>query len=89
MRGRAASGTTIDHAVHKAAEIVHQLVGALHRLLGRSTLGAACQRQVAAGSFDDVAFVPDFYFEDQTAHIESGAAHVPAGHVATGVRNDG
>jgi 5'-nucleotidase len=32
-------------------------------------------------------FEPDFFFDDQTGHIESAAAHVPAGHVASGVRN--
>ena len=34
-------------------------------------------------------FEPDFFFDDQTGHIESAAAHVPAGHVASGVSNDG
>ena len=32
-------------------------------------------------------FEPDFFFDDQTGHIESAAAHVPAGHVAAGVTN--
>jgi 5'-nucleotidase len=32
-------------------------------------------------------FEPDFFFDDQTGHIESAAAHVPAGHVAAGVAN--
>ncbi|WP_294769066.1 5'-nucleotidase [uncultured Rhodoferax sp.] len=32
-------------------------------------------------------FEPDFFFDDQTGHIESAAKHVPAGHVASGVRN--
>jgi 5'-nucleotidase len=32
-------------------------------------------------------FEPDFFFEDQTGHIESAARHVPSGHVASGVRN--
>lgn len=32
-------------------------------------------------------FGPDFFFDDQTGHIESAARHVPAGHVASGVRN--
>ena len=32
-------------------------------------------------------FEPDFFFDDQTGHIESAARHVPAGHVASGVRN--
>jgi 5'-nucleotidase len=32
-------------------------------------------------------FAPDFFFDDQTGHIESAARHVPAGHVASGVRN--
>ena len=34
-------------------------------------------------------FEPDFFFDDQTGHIESAAAHVPAGHVAAGIANDG
>ena len=33
-------------------------------------------------------FEPDFFFDDQTGHIENAAAHVPAGHVAAGVSND-
>jgi 5'-nucleotidase len=33
-------------------------------------------------------FEPDFFFDDQTGHIENAAAHVPAGHVAAGVVND-
>jgi 5'-nucleotidase len=32
-------------------------------------------------------FEPDFFFDDQTGHVDSAAAHVPAGHVASGVRN--
>jgi len=32
-------------------------------------------------------FEPDFFFDDQTGHVHSAAAHVPAGHVASGVRN--
>jgi 5'-nucleotidase len=32
-------------------------------------------------------FEPDFFFDDQTGHIESAAEHVPAGHVAAGVSN--
>jgi 5'-nucleotidase len=32
-------------------------------------------------------FEPDFFFDDQTGHIENAALHVPAGHVAAGVRN--
>ena len=31
-------------------------------------------------------FEPDFFFDDQTGHVESAAAHVPAGHVASGVQ---
>ncbi len=34
-------------------------------------------------------FEPDFFFDDQTGHIESAARHVPSGHVASGVRNGG
>lgn len=33
------------------------------------------------------AFEPDFFFDDQTGHIEQAARHVPAGHVASGVSN--
>ncbi len=32
-------------------------------------------------------FEPDFFFDDQTGHVNSAAAHVPAGHVASGVAN--
>jgi 5'-nucleotidase len=34
-------------------------------------------------------FEPDFFFDDQTGHVESAAHHVPAGHVAAGIVNDG
>ena len=33
-------------------------------------------------------FEPDFFFDDQTRHVESAAAHVPAGHVPHGVANE-
>ena len=32
-------------------------------------------------------FEPDFFFDDQTGHVQSAAHHVPAGHVESGVRN--
>ncbi|MEY4753889.1 MAG: hypothetical protein RJA44_1564, partial [Pseudomonadota bacterium] len=32
-------------------------------------------------------FEPDFFFDDQTGHVEHAAAHVPAGHVAAGISN--
>jgi 5'-nucleotidase len=32
-------------------------------------------------------FEPDFFFDDQTGHIENALAHVPAGHVAAGISN--
>jgi len=32
-------------------------------------------------------FEPDFFFDDQIGHVDSAAAHVPAGHVAAGVAN--
>ncbi len=32
-------------------------------------------------------FEPDFFFDDQTGHIDEAAAHVPSGHVAAGVVN--
>jgi 5'-nucleotidase len=32
-------------------------------------------------------FEPDFFFDDQTGHIENASAHVPAGHVAAGISN--
>ncbi len=34
-------------------------------------------------------FEPDFFFDDQTGHIESAAQHVPSGHVASGISNPG
>ncbi len=33
-------------------------------------------------------FAPDFFFDDQTGHIESAARHVPSGHVASGISNE-
>ncbi|RVT53373.1 5'-nucleotidase [Rubrivivax albus] len=33
-------------------------------------------------------FEPDFFFDDQTGHVESAAGHVPAGHVAAGIANE-
>ena len=32
-------------------------------------------------------FEPDFFFDDQTGHVDAAAQHVPAGHVASGVTN--
>jgi 5'-nucleotidase len=32
-------------------------------------------------------FEPDFFFDDQTGHIEHAAQHVPSGHVASGISN--
>ena len=43
------------------------------------------------GGLDKGAFLrefePDFFFDDQTGHIESAAQHGPAGHVVSGVKN--
>jgi len=33
-------------------------------------------------------FEPDFYFDDQTRHVESAARHVPSGHVPHGIANE-
>jgi len=33
-------------------------------------------------------FEPDFFFDDQTRHVDHAARHVPAGHVASGIAND-
>lgn len=33
-------------------------------------------------------FEPDFFFDDQTGHIQSAASHVPAGHVVSGTANE-
>jgi 5'-nucleotidase len=33
-------------------------------------------------------FEPDFFFDDQTGHVNSAAEHVPSGHVHSGVSND-
>jgi 5'-nucleotidase len=32
-------------------------------------------------------FEPDFFFDDQTAHVTHAARHVPAGHVSSGIVN--
>ena len=32
-------------------------------------------------------FEPDFFFDDQTRHVDNAAQHVPSGHVAAGVSN--
>jgi 5'-nucleotidase len=32
-------------------------------------------------------FEPDFFFDDQTGHVDHAALHVPAGHVAAGIAN--
>ena len=32
-------------------------------------------------------FEPDFFFDDQTGHIEHASQHVPSGHVASGIAN--
>ena len=32
-------------------------------------------------------FEPDFFFDDQTGHVDSAAPHVPSGHVASGIAN--
>ena len=32
-------------------------------------------------------FEPDFFFDDQTGHVDSASAHVPAGHVVMGINN--
>lgn len=32
-------------------------------------------------------FEPDFFFDDQTGHVEGAATHVPSGHVAAGISN--
>lgn len=33
-------------------------------------------------------FEPDFFFDDQTRHVESASEHVPSGHVPHGVANE-
>ena len=32
-------------------------------------------------------FAPDFFFDDQTGHVQSASAHVPSGHVRSGIAN--
>jgi 5'-nucleotidase len=32
-------------------------------------------------------FEPDFFFDDQTGHVDAAARHVPAGHVSSGISN--
>lgn len=34
-------------------------------------------------------FEPDFFFDDQTGHVDAAARHVPSGHVASGISNTG
>jgi len=34
-------------------------------------------------------FEPDFFFDDQTGHVDAAARHVPAGHVSSGISNPG
>jgi 5'-nucleotidase len=34
-------------------------------------------------------FEPDFFFDDQTGHVRNAAAHVPSGHVRSGIANTG
>jgi 5'-nucleotidase len=33
-------------------------------------------------------FEPDFFFDDQTRHVESASRHVPSGHVPHGIANE-
>jgi 5'-nucleotidase len=33
-------------------------------------------------------FEPDFFFDDQTGHVDSASQHVPSGHVVSGISND-
>lgn len=44
------------------------------------------------GGFDKGPFLrefePDFYFDDQTRHVESASRHVPSGHVPHGIANE-
>ena len=44
------------------------------------------------GGLDKGAFLrefePDFYFDDQTRHVDSASRHVPAGHVPHGIANE-
>jgi len=32
-------------------------------------------------------FEPDFFFDDQTGHVDSASRHVPSGHVVSGISN--
>ena len=32
-------------------------------------------------------FEPDFFFDDQTGHVDAAARHVPSGHVSSGISN--
>ena len=32
-------------------------------------------------------FEPDFFFDDQTGHVDTAALHVPSGHVSSGIAN--
>ena len=32
-------------------------------------------------------FEPDFFFDDQTGHVDNASPHVPSGHVSAGIAN--
>jgi len=42
---------------------------------------------LAKGEFLRI-FEPDFFFDDQTRHVESASEHVPSGHVLHGIANE-
>ena len=53
--------------------------------------GLAVDEAMFLGGLDKGPFLrefePDFFFDDQTGHVDSASRHVPSGHVASGISN--
>ena len=53
--------------------------------------GLAVDEAMFLGGLDKGPFLrefePDFFFDDQTNHVDGAARHVPSGHVASGIAN--
>ena len=80
--------TTMDTNLHHSAafrSFSSELVAGLverHTLKGKAILDIGCGQGEFLREFE-----PDFFFDDQTGHVNSAALHVPSGHVASGVSN--
>jgi 5'-nucleotidase len=53
--------------------------------------GLAVDEAMFLGGLDKGPFLrefePDFFFDDQTGHVDGAARHVPSGHVSSGIAN--